>query len=224
MNFPHFPAAILVAALFFALPASAQLIVADPPADHNFGRIPLHATYAAQYFSLSNTGTAALVLGQASINGELATCAALGCPAPAATDFIIAPGSDGCSGKTLAPGQACSTLIGFVPTAPGARVAQLVFPVAGGASTTRPLAGTGVANPTDCVLDWAEHTYPGLLTAPTATFVLPPFYARCYQDGALCVGADVLATIAPPSVYLYQGGELARYDYLSTVAAAARCE
>jgi|GEM_PF-6157671 len=213
-----------VAALLCTAFAHAQVTVSDPPADHNFGRIPLGATYSAQYFSLTNSGTAAVVLGQASIDGQIATCAALGCPTPTSTDFVIAAGADGCSGKTLQAGQSCSTLIGFVPSAPGARIANFVVPVAGAASVTRQLAGTGVANPLDCVLNWAESTYPSLLTTPTATFVSAPFYARCYQGGTLCVGADVLATVAPASVYLYQGGTLSRYEYLNVLAATARCE
>ncbi len=220
------PLSCTLAALGLSLGAAvvqAQVTISDPPVDHNFGRIPLGATYASQYFSLTNSGSAAVVLGQARIDGQLVTCAALGCPTPAPTDFVIDAGADGCSGKTLQAGQGCSTLIGFVPSAPGARIANFVVPVVGGSSATRPLAGTGIANPLDCVLDWAERTYPNLLTTPTATFVSTPFYARCYQGGALCIGADVLATVAPASVYLYQNSALSRYEYLATLAATARC-
>lgn len=213
-----------VAALLCAASAHAQVTISDPPADHNFGRIPLGADYATQYFSLTNSGAASVTLGQVAIDGQITTCAALGCPTPAATDFGIHAGADGCSGKTLQTGQGCSTLIAFVPSAPGSRVANFVVPVTGASPLTRALVGTGVANPIDCVLDWAERSYPQLLTAPTATFALPPFYARCYQGGALCVGADVLATVAPASVYLYLGGVMNRYEYLSALAATARCE
>ncbi|MFA7240768.1 MAG: hypothetical protein WC091_11695 [Sulfuricellaceae bacterium] len=211
-------------ALLCAASAHAQVTISDPPADHNFGRIPLRANYAAQYFSLTNSGATSVTLGQASIDGQIATCAALGCPTPAAMDFVIDAGSDGCSGKTLQAGQSCSTLIGFVPSTPGSRVANFVVPIVGASSLTRALAGVGVANPIDCVLDWAERSYPQLLSAPTATFAYPPFYARCYQGGALCIGADVLATLAPASVYLYQGGVMNRYEYLSKLAATAYCE
>jgi hypothetical protein len=211
-------------ALLCAASAHAQVTISDPPADHNFGRIPLGANYAAQYFSLMNSGATPVTLGQASIDGQIATCMALGCPTPAATDFAINTGADGCSGKTLQAGQGCSTLIGFVPSAPGGRIANFVVPVVGASTLSRVLAGTGVANPIDCVLDWAERSYPQLLTTPTATFAYPPFYARCYQGGALCIGADVLATLAPASVYLYQGGAMNRYEYLSTLATTARCE
>lgn len=210
--------------LLCAATAHAQVTISDPPADHNFGRIPLGANYAAQYFSLTNSGAAPVTLGQASINGQIATCAALGCPTPAAMDFVIDAGSDGCSGKTLQADQNCSTLIGFVPSAPGSRVANFVVPIVGASSLSRALAGTGVANPLDCVLDWAERSYPQLLSAPTATFVSPPFYARCYQGSALCIGADVLTTLAPASVYLYQGGVMNRYEYLSKLATTAHCE
>lgn len=212
-----------ILAMLLIAPAYAQVVVADPPESHNFGRIPLLQTYATQYFSLTNSGTTAATIGQVAISGSLSTCAALGCPTVATGDFTIQSNSDGCSGVTLAAGAGCSTLVNFVPTAPGARTALLVFPVNGATENTRIVSGTGVANPTDCVLDWAERTYPGVLTSPTATFVAHPFYARCYQGGTLCVGADALATVAPPSVYLYQEGTLARYDYLSALVIAAGC-
>jgi hypothetical protein len=211
-----------VALAWVCAAAQAGVTVSDPPAGHDFGRVPLAATYATQYFSLTNDGTATVTLGQAAIDGELATCAALTCPLPAASDFVLVEGGDGCSGKTLAAGASCSLLVGFVPTAPGGRTARLTLPVAGSDTVERILSGSGRADPFDCVMDWAERTYPELMSSGTTTFVLSPFYARCYGNG-LCVGADVLATVAPASVYLHQNGELTRYEYLSTVVEAAGC-
>lgn len=221
----HRPINPRVAALALALlgsVAQAQVEVVDPPLEHNFGKIPLNATYATQYFSVTNRGSAPVVLGQAVVDGQMATCAALGCPAVAPSDFVVLSHSDGCSGQTLQPAQGCSTLVSFVPQGVGARTARLVFPVQGAAEATRVVAGTGVAQPIDCVLDWAERTYPTLLTQPTPTFVYQAFHARCYQGGSLCVGADTaLPTTAPASVYLYQGGQMVRYADLSVLAAQA---
>jgi hypothetical protein len=214
----------LMLSLCAALPAIglAQVTITDPPPEHHFGKIPLQANYAAQYFSVWNPTEQAVTLGQARVDGELATCSALGCAVVAPADFVIG-GSDGCSGRTLAPNSGCSILIGFVPQQPGSRVAKLAFPVAGGADVNRMLSGTGVAQPFDCVMDWAERVLPADLVAqPTSTLVAGPYYARCYQGGALCVGADVaVPTFAPASVYVYQSGRLAPFATLASLAALA---
>lgn len=215
----------LLLSLCVALPANslAQVAIADPPPEHHFGKIPLQASYATQYFSVFNRGTGPVRLGQATVASDMATCAALGCPTVAPSDFVLPPNSDGCSGKTLAPDTGCSTLVSFVPQAPGARTAQLVFPADGQLPASRIISGTGVSNPFDCVMDWAERTLSAELVAqPTPTLVASPFYARCYQGGALCVGADVaVPTIAPATVYLYQGGRLAPVASLASLAAQA---
>lgn len=200
--------------------AHAQVEIADPPAGHNFGRIPLAATYAAQYFSVFNRGNAPVTLGAAAVDGQMGTCAALGCPVVAPADFLVQVGSDGCSGRTLAAGEGCSTLLIFSPKAPGGRTARLTFAVAGAAPLNFILGGTGVADPTDCVLDWAERQLPSVLTSPTPTFTTGPFYARCYGGGTVCIGADAAAvTAVPASVYIYQNGALSRYAFLAQLAA-----
>lgn len=214
----------LLLGLCAVLPAAglAQVAVTDPPVEHNFGKIPLQANYAAQYFSVWNATDQAATLGQTRVDGELATCAALGCAVVAPGDFVIG-GSDGCSGRTLAPNSGCSVLIGFVPQQPGSRVARLAFPVVGGMEVSRMLSGTGVSLPFDCVMDWAERVLPAdVVVHPSSTLVAGPYYARCYQGGALCVGADVaVPTFAPPSVYVYQNGRLASYATLASLAAQA---
>jgi hypothetical protein len=205
-----------------AAPALAQVVVTDPPPSHNFGPIPVGETYAAQYFSVFNQGKSAVRLGQVAVDGNLAVCAGQTCPTIAPADFLVEGGSDGCSTKTLQPGQGCSTLVGFVPKAPGTRTARLVFPVLGSAPVERIVAGTGVSQPLECVLDWAERSFPDLLSTPTPTLVVSPFVARCYQGGALCIGADTaVATIAPASLYALSNGELARLGALSDFAAMA---
>lgn len=203
------------------LPALAQVAITDPAPEHHFGKIPVGATYAAQYFSVFNQGTSPVQLGQARVDSNMAVCMALGCPSVAPADFTV-QGSDGCSGQTLQPGTGCSTLVGFVPTAPGGRTARLVFPVQGGADVERILSGTGVSQPLECVLDWAERTYPALFVQPTPTQVAGPYVARCYQGGALCVGADVaVPTVAPASVYYLLNGQIGNLGALSNFATQA---
>ena len=194
------------------LAQSVQLEITDPPANHHFGKIPLAANYAAQYFSLFNRSSNAVQLGKVSVDTA------------AAGDFVVG-GSDGCSDAILQPNQGCSTLVGFVPTEVGARTARLVFPVVNSEVTaTRILQVTGTTQPLDCVLDWAEQQFPSLLSSPTATFRATPFYARCYQGNSLCIGADAAAaTLAAPSVYLYQNQNLQLLGKLSDIATTARC-
>ena len=122
MRIPFFVRQTIVVAGLSALvlPALAQVTITDPPPEHNFGKIPVGATYAAQYFSAFNQGSSPVTLGQVRVDSNMAVCMALGCPTVAPADFTV-QGADGCSGQTLQPGQGCSTLVGFVPTAPGAR-------------------------------------------------------------------------------------------------------
>ncbi len=205
------------------LPALAQVEITDPPVTHHFGKIPIGSTYATQYFSAFNRGNSAVTLGQVVVDSaEVVVCMALGCPTMAPSDFVVSTGV-GCSGLTLQPGEGCSTLVSFVPTAAGERLAQLVIPVLGSNAITRLVAGTGTSQPLDCVLDWAEQQYKDVLTAPSATFLISPFYARCYQGGALCLGADTaVPTFAPASLYVYQHQTLQSLGFLSAVATQAK--
>lgn len=206
-----------------ALPALAQVVVSDPPPEHHFGKIPVGATYATQYFSITNQGSTPVTLGQVRVDSrDIVVCLALGCPTIAPTEFTL-ENADGCSGKTLQPEQGCSALVAFVPTSAGSKAARLVFPLENdGSEITRTMAGTGVSQPLECVLDWAERNFPALFYQTTPTQVVSPFVARCYQGGALCVGADVaVPTVAPASIYYLLNGEMGRLGTLSEFAAQA---
>ena len=228
--FPRISLAAVAVLSLACLSAKAQVAITDPTEDHNFGKIPLRATYATQYFSVFNQGNVAVQLGSVISSGAaLATCAGLGCPVVAPGDFLLPEGSDGCSNAVLQPGQGCSTLVSFTPTAPGARLSQLV--VQSPSRTvlaTFTMHGTGTSQPLDCVLDWAEKIFPDILTTPTGTATISPFHLRCYANGTVCLGADTaVATIDQPSVYLYQTQptpSLIRLDYLSTFVPAAQCQ
>jgi len=218
--------AFILASAAICLPVLADVVVTDPDLNHDFGKIPLQANYAAQYFSVFNQNSEPVTLGKVYVDGgDLSVCMALGCPIIAPEDFVLEDASNGCQGRTLQPGQGCSTLVGFVPTSVGKRLARLVFTVNDGTLATRVISGTGVSQPLDCVLDWAERVFPEATTSPTATFRAENFYARCYQGGLLCVGADsAVPGVAPPSVYLYQNATLQPVGWLSDFATQAHCE
>lgn len=203
----------------------SQVEISDPPETHHFGKIPLQAQYATQYFSAFNRGSKPVTLGTVTVDaGDIFVCLAIGCPTVAPQDFVVSKGV-GCTGAVLQPGEGCSSLLSFVPTSVGERMARLVIPVNGGTAVTRRITGTGTAPPLDCVLDWAEQEYKALLTAPTASFLISPFYARCYQGGALCLAADLaVPTFAPASVYVYQNQTLQVLGRLSDFASLAKCQ
>ncbi|OYU43824.1 MAG: hypothetical protein CFE44_16275 [Burkholderiales bacterium PBB4] len=205
--------------------AFSQVEISDPPDSHHFGKVPIGATYATQYFSAFNRGSSPVTLGTVTVDsGDLFVCLAIGCPAVAPKDFVVST-SAGCTGAVLQVGEGCSTLVSFVPTSVGDRLGRLVIPVVGGAAATRRVVGTGTAPPLDCVLDWAEQAYKTLLTNPTPSFAISPFYARCYQGGALCLAADMaVPTFAPPSVYVYQNQSLNSLGRLSEFAALTQCK
>lgn len=208
-------------------PALAQAVITDPPPEHHFGIVELRSPGASQYFSVFNQGAAPIVLGTVAVDANLATCAGERCPTLAPDDFKAPSGSDGCSGATLAPGAGCSTLVQFMPTVPGGRIARLVVPVQGQSDVWRALHGTGTVQPLDCVLDWAERQYSDLFPRPTPTLTLEPFHARCSSDAALCLGADTaVATVDRPSLYVYSPTltpPLQNLGYLSDWAAQAQC-
>jgi len=223
------PLAAMAVLSLASLSAHAQVEITDPPAGYSFGKTPLLDKSTIQYFFVVNRSTFPVQLGPVTSNGsEVATCAGLGCPVVSASDFVIVAGSDGCSNAVLQPGQSCSTLVGFSPTEPGARLSQLIVPLSDGSvGARRVLQGTGVAPLTDCVLDWAEKTFPQLLTAPTGTFTVTPYHLRCYANGAICLGADTAsAALNIKGIYAYQPQAtppLQRLGDLSGFAQAAQC-
>lgn len=66
--------------------------------------------------TITNTGTANLVIGSLSIGGTNAG------------DFSLVSGQDNCSGHTLAPNATCTVKVGFAPTVAGARTAAVTIP------------------------------------------------------------------------------------------------
>jgi hypothetical protein len=82
---------------------------------------PVGAPQVLATESLHNTGPAPLSVGAAAVTGA------------DSADFTLA--ADSCSGRTLLPGQACPVVVGFTPTGPGQRSANLSLPVGNGTDT-----------------------------------------------------------------------------------------
>ena len=101
------------------------------PTNFDFETVAVGATSSAQPITLTNTGTATLNVGTASLSG------------PQATDFSIT--SDGCSGQPVAAnGGTCVVDVAFAPAMSGAASAQLNFPDnASGSPQSVGLSGTG---------------------------------------------------------------------------------
>lgn len=209
--------------------AHAQVEIIEPVGDFQFGKVALHAS-ASQTLRVANRGPSPVQLGKviSSIAAVSPLCVGIGCGVVIAGDFTIPAESDGCSNTLLQPGAVCSAQVRFAPSGPGARGSRLNVFMPGAAYVERGLGGTGVSEPLDCVLDWAEKTFPQLLTAPTMTSAVSPYHLRCYAKGAVCVGADTdVPTFDQPSVYVYQAGAnppLQRLDYLSSVSRLAQCQ
>lgn len=83
------------------------------PGAIDFGDVPSGQPPAEQLVTLGNTGDFALTVDGLSLSG------------PAAADFELVAGQDGCSGVVVQPGNACGFTLRFAPTAPGVRQATL---------------------------------------------------------------------------------------------------
>lgn len=225
-------AALGVLSLACLSSAHAQVEIIEPAGDFQFGKVAVHSS-ATQTLKVVNRGPSAVQLGSviSSIAAVSPICTGIGCGVVISTDFTIPAESDGCSNTLLQPGGACSALVRFSPSGPGRRGSQLNVFKPHAAYVSRALGGTGVSEPLDCVLDWAEKTWPQLLTTPTITSTVSLYHLRCCAKGAICVGADVdnptdVPRFDQPSVYVYDAHArppLQRLDYLSSLSRLAQC-
>lgn len=104
------------------------------PASLSFTQV-VGSTSAAQTVTVSNSGTAALVLSSLSFSGAQAS------------EFAIGAGSTCAAGTSVAPGSSCSVSISFTPAATGSRTATLAIANNGSATLSVSLAGTGSSVP-----------------------------------------------------------------------------
>ena len=104
-------------------------ISAVSPSSHNFGDVIAGSTSVAQTFTVSNTGTANLVIGTITLAGT--------------NPGEFGKENDNCSGQTIAPSGSCTVQAVFSPTSAGEKNANLSIP--SNASTLDvPLSGTGI--------------------------------------------------------------------------------
>ncbi len=105
------------------------------PTSYNFGNVNVGSSSAPQTFTVSNTGTANIVIGTISITG---------------TDvFKFSKQNDTCSGKTLAPSSNCTLQTVFTPVSAGSKSASLSI-LSNDPDTPTfnvPLSGIGVGIP-----------------------------------------------------------------------------
>jgi hypothetical protein len=161
-----------------------------------FGNQTVGTTSAAKSVSISNTGTASLVLGTITATGTNAA------------DF--APSK--CSGSTLAPGASCAVDVTFTPAALNARSATLSIPSnASGSPHGVALSGSGVAAPAPAValnptsLAFGNQTVGGSVTKPITLT----------NSGSAALGITSIATAG--------SGFTSAHNCATTLAAAASC-
>jgi hypothetical protein len=103
-------------------------ISASPP-NYDFGNVIVGSVQASQTFTITNTGTADLIIGIVTFTGTNAP--------------EFAKPDDNCSSHTLAPSGSCTVRVIFSPTSAGAKSANLTIP-SNVPTLNVPLSGTGV--------------------------------------------------------------------------------
>src|SRR5207249_3632829 len=114
--------------------------VSVSPSSVDFGSVTVGTASSAATVTLTNTGGVTLTLSSVVITAASVNQA----------DFQIVAGGTCSNSSTLAPGQSCTTLARFKPTATGARIVLLRFWVTTTAAFTLPAAlpiSTSVAGP-----------------------------------------------------------------------------
>ncbi len=157
--------------------------VSVSPASQDFGSQPVGGASAAQTFIVSNTGSAALVLGSLSIQGT------------SALDFQRL--SDNCSGQTLAPAGTCTVDVEFAPKSSGSKSAYLTVPSNLPTLFSVPLTGTAT---TQYVLTVSKNgTGTGTVTGTPAGISCGATCQEAYDQGTsitLTAAADANSTFA----------------------------
>jgi len=103
------------------------------PSSKDFGTVTVGSSSSSQTFTVSNQGTANLIIGQITLAGANAA------------EFSMA--NDGCSNHTIAPLSNCTIQATFSPASAGAKSATISFPSNDTASpaVTVSLSGAGTA-------------------------------------------------------------------------------
>jgi len=137
------------------------------PTSKDFGSTTVGSSSPPETFTVSNVGTANLVVGTITITGVNAN--------------QFSKQNDNVSGQTIAPGNSATLQVVFSPTSTGAKSAALSIPSndPDEATVTVPLSGNGVAAPGPLTAD-AGGPYSGTAGSPvslhgSATGGTPPY-------------------------------------------------
>jgi hypothetical protein len=162
-----------------------------------FGNQTIGMTSAAKMVSISNTGTANLVLGSITTTGANAA------------DF--APSN--CSNTTLTPGTNCSISVTFTPAALNARTAALsIASNAGGSPHGVALSGNGVAAPA-----------PAVALAPTSLAFGNQTVGTTSAAKSISLTNSGNAALGISSIATTGSGFASSHNCAATLAAAASC-
>ncbi|HUO76975.1 MAG TPA: S8 family serine peptidase [Thermodesulfovibrionales bacterium] len=115
---------------FRALTAPIVPRISISPLSNNFGTANVGSTSSPQTFTVSNPGTADLIIGQVTLTGVNAA------------EFSV--GGDGCSGHTIAPLFNCTIQATFSPASAGAKNASMSIPSNDVASPTTAVSLVGI--------------------------------------------------------------------------------
>jgi len=123
------------------------------PSSQNFGSINVGTTSSPQTFTISNTGTANLVIGTISITSTNAS--------------EFSKQNDNCSGQTIVPLGSCTLKAVFKPTSYGSKSANLSIPSNDPDQPTLdvPLQGTGGPVGNSTIGGWVYNKTNGILIA-----------------------------------------------------------
>jgi hypothetical protein len=91
-----------------------EAVVDAAPGALDFGEVVVGQPATPQTVTLTNTGTADLILGTLALSGA------------AAGDYAL--GNDSCSNQAVVPAASCTFEVGFTPSATGARAGQVDIP------------------------------------------------------------------------------------------------
>ena len=200
------PAAVALAGTGVATASAVLQWSSAAPID--FGIAAVGADAAAQTLTLTNTGSGTADIGTLAIAGANAA------------DFRVDTSSTCAAASTLAAGASCDVVLGFVPTAVGARAATLAV-TSGNASVPAAvaLAGTGSAPPAPALALSAtalDFVAPAGGSAPAQSLTLTNSGNADLHVAAVGVD-DARFTLSPASA---NGCATAPF----TLAAGASCE
>jgi hypothetical protein len=200
---------------------AAQLTVAAQQGTPTPSESPSSLAFANQLVSTTSSAQQVTVSNASTATGSL-TVSSISVAGSNASDFIVPPSSDLCTGHTLSPGSSCTVGVDFSPTATGARSATLdVNDNAAGSPQTVALSGTGLdfgvaSTPTSVRFAVAKSGQFTVTVTPTPGFAasfsvtsttsssrlrVSPATTSCTTSGAACTTSSFTLTATKTGTY-----------------------